>query len=261
MHAYEALLVARMFEPWGERLLDRLQVAAGQDVVDIACGTGSVTRLAAARVGRTGSVVGTDLSARMLAIAGGKPPVAGGAPISYRECPADALDLADHSADVVVCQHGLQFFPERHAALVEMHRVARPGARLGLAVWSEIDLCPPFAGLGNALEQIFGSAAATGFRDGPWGFPDAELLRAEIEHAGFSEVRVETGSLPVVFEGGAEQLLATVATTPIGQQVATLTPDGRAALVGAVGQAVASITDDAGAIRSRTTSNTALAVA
>lgn len=257
---YEDLLAARMFEPWAERLLDQVGASAGQDVIDIACGTGSVARLAAARVGETGSVVGTDLSATMLAIARGKPPVEGGPPICYRECPADALDVADTGFDLVICQHGLQFFPDRRGALLEMRRVARPGARLGLAVWSEIDLCPPLAGLANALEEVLGGEAADGFRSGPWGFPDPDLLRVEIEAAGFSDVRVVVESLPITFEGGAEQLLATVAAAPVGEAVAALGPDGRADLVRAVEREVASIVEE-GVIRSHTTSNTALAVA
>jgi ubiquinone/menaquinone biosynthesis C-methylase UbiE len=74
IETYDELMVPRMFEPWGRLLVDQLEITADEPVLDVACGPGSVARLAAARVGSGGRVVGYDLSAAMLAAARAKPP-------------------------------------------------------------------------------------------------------------------------------------------------------------------------------------------
>lgn len=257
MQAYEDLMVRRMFEPWAQRLVEQVEVAVGEVVVDIACGPGTVARFAAVQVGEGGAVIGCDLNEAMLSIAQVKPPVAGG-PIEYRRCPADSLAIDDDAGDVVVCQQGLQFFPDRAAALREMRRVARSGARLGVSVWAAIDRCPPAAALGAAIEEVLGTEAAAAFRSGPWGFTDPDALAREITAAGFTDVDVRTDTLPIVYEGGAKQLLATLAAAPVGQEVAGLEPKRRTALVDALTRATAPFTED-GEIRSMMAANTGLA--
>jgi len=103
-------------------------------VLDIACGTGVVTRLAAERVGRTGKVIGLDLNPGMLAFAASltasDPPT--NAPITWREASAVNMPLPDAAYDIAYCQLGLQFFSDRPAAIAEMHRVLVSGGRLGI---------------------------------------------------------------------------------------------------------------------------------
>ena len=99
-------------------------------MLDVACGTGTVARLAAARVGSAGAVTGVDLTPGMLAVA--RRIEAEGAPIDWQEASADRLPLPDASADVALCSLGLQFFPDRPAALREMRRVLIPGGRLAV---------------------------------------------------------------------------------------------------------------------------------
>ena len=154
MRVYDEIMVPRMFEPWGNVLLDELALAPGEAVLDIATGPGTIARLAAARVGPSGRVVGCDLSPAMLAIARGKPPIPGAAPISYIECSADALDVPSDSVDAVTCQQGLQFFPDRPAALAEMRRAARGGARLGIAVWGPIEQTPPYDAVAQGIAAV-----------------------------------------------------------------------------------------------------------
>ena len=260
MQVYEDVLVPRMFEPWGERLLDELQVATGENVLDIACGPGSVTRLAARRVGPSGSVTGCDLSPSMLAIARSKPQVESAPPISYLECPADALAVGPGSYDVVICQQGLQFFPNRSSSVQEMHRVLRPGGRLGLAVWAEIEACPPFAAIASALQEVLGADIASSYIGGPWGMSHVDELRSLVGVSGFKEVHVEREVIPVVFESGSEQLLSTLGAAPVGRTVAALEPSQQAAILDALQATAESITTN-GEIRSEMTSNVAIAVA
>jgi ubiquinone/menaquinone biosynthesis C-methylase UbiE len=137
---YERELVPAIFGPWAPRVLDVAAPAAGEWVLDAACGTGVVARLAAERVGADGRVVGFDLNPGMLTVARSLP--AGGAPIGWVQATAGRLPFPDGSFEVVCCQLGLQFFPDRAAALAEMARVLVAGGRLAAMVWRSIDHSP-----------------------------------------------------------------------------------------------------------------------
>ncbi len=151
---YDDLLVPRLFRPWAKLLLDELQLLPGECVVDVAAGPGTVAGLAAERIGRTGRVIATDISPPMLAVARSKPHPAGSASIEYVESGAAPLLVADSVADVVCCQQGLQFFPDRLGALREMHRVLKPTGRLGVAVWDELPTCTIWLAYHRALAAV-----------------------------------------------------------------------------------------------------------
>ncbi len=96
--------------------------------------------------------------------------MADGAAVEYLEAP-DRLPVPDASFDVVACQQGLQFFPDRPAALAEMRRPLRTGGRIGVAVWKRIEESPPFAVLAEAIRQVAGDTLADRYAGGPWGLP------------------------------------------------------------------------------------------
>ncbi len=242
MSFYDEIMVPRLFEPWAELLLDELRPESGQSVLDVACGPGTVTRLAARRVGPSGSVTGCDLSPAMLELARSKTPFDASAPISYLECPADSLDVPDDAFDLVTCQQGLQFFPDRTAALSDMRRVLRPGAQLGVAVWCGIEYCPPFAAMAVALGQVLGADAAKAYEAGPWGLGDSASLVRLVEDSGFKDVTVRRCELPVVFEGGIGQLLLTLHAASVAATIAQLAETDRAALAAALEEACRPIT-------------------
>jgi SAM-dependent methyltransferase len=254
MSFYDEIMVPRLFEPWAELLLNELDPRSGEAVLDIACGPGTVTRLAAVRVGPSGRVTGCDLSPAMLALARSKDALAGSGPIEYLECSADSLGVHNESFDVVTCQQGLQFFPDRPAALAEMRRALRPGGRLGVAVWCDVEDCPPFAALAVAVGQVLGGEEADTYRSGPWGLGDAEALTQLVESSGFSKVNVRKRELPVVFDGGPGQLLLTLQAASVAPALARLSVADQSALAAAVEEATRVITYD-GVIRSRAASH------
>jgi SAM-dependent methyltransferase len=258
LSGYQDPMVRPMFEPWGELLLAAVAVEPGESVLDIACGPGTVTRLAAARVGPSGSIVGCDLSPAMIAIACDKGPVANGAQIEYLEAPADRLPVDDERFDVVVCQQGLQFFPDKPAAVAEMHRALRPGGRLGVAIWTRIEQCPPFAAIAAGITEVLGEELGARYRDGPWGMPRLDELRELISEAGFVDVDARPETLPVVFDGGPTQLIATLLGGALAPEVSALGPDERQRLNAAIARHAEPITVD-GAVRSRLVSNLATA--
>src|SRR5262249_49218459 len=97
---------------------------------DVASGPGTVARVAAKRIGPGGRVVATDISRPMLDVANSKPSSPASAPITYIESPAAPLGVESAAFDFVVCQQGLQLFPDRLAALGEMRRALKPGRQL-----------------------------------------------------------------------------------------------------------------------------------
>jgi SAM-dependent methyltransferase len=217
MRVYDEEMVPRVFEPWARLLVDLLEIRPGEDVLDVACGPGSVARIASERVGAGGRVTACDLSPAMLAIAEAKPPVDGGAPITYLEGSADRLPVDDARFDVITCQQGLQFFPDRPAAVAEMYRALRPGGRAAVAVWTEIERSPAWRALADAIEQVAG---------------------ALFEQAGFEEVRVSTHVLPVKFERGPAQLVLTLAASGVAREIDQLSIERKQLLVEALARAV-----------------------
>src|SRR5262245_34564795 len=107
---YEEILVPTGFRPWATDLLELADLKPGERVLDVACGTGIVARLAAPQVGTTGEVTGLDLNAGMLQVARSLP-APPGASVTWIEGSALAMPLPDASFDVVLCQQGVRFFP------------------------------------------------------------------------------------------------------------------------------------------------------
>lgn len=255
MRIYDEIMVPRLFDPWAALMLDAVDVRDGEDVLDVATGPGTVARLAARRVAARGSVRACDLSPAMLAVARDKATLPGSATIDYRECPADDLPFGDSTQDVVICQQGVQFFPDRPAALAEMRRTLREGGRLGIAVWCAVERNPMFYGLGCAIASVFGDEAADAYWAGPWGLPDGEFLASLVADAGFHRVRLEERSVPTLFEGGPEQALQTLLAAPtLAPRIAALAAEGRETLRRAAIECLASVSTD-GEIRTITTSN------
>jgi ubiquinone/menaquinone biosynthesis C-methylase UbiE len=126
---YESQFVPAFFAQWAPRLLDAAGVGDGQRVLDVACGTGVLARAAAERVGRSGSVVGIDLSEAMLAVARRVRP-----DLAWRQGDAADLPFSDGEFDVVVSQMAMMFFPDPTAALRQMRRVVRPSGTVGVLV-------------------------------------------------------------------------------------------------------------------------------
>ena len=223
---YERYAVRYILGPWAPGLLDVAGVRAGEDVLDVACGTGAVARVAAERVGASGRVTGLDLNAGMLAVARSLPAPPGAA-ITWIERSALDTRLPAGSFDVVVCQQGLQFLPDKIAALREMHRVLAPGGRLAISVWRTTGVYN--SAVGKALRQHIGMDAASRFcasRDVP---ADEELLRLAVA-AGFHHVKLHVQRTIVRLPSPEEFVLGHLAATPVASEVRAMSSPARAAL-------------------------------
>jgi ubiquinone/menaquinone biosynthesis C-methylase UbiE len=138
--AYEPLWEAQLAEP-REALLQLASLRSGEHVLDVACGTGLVTLEAARAVGRSGQVLGVDLSERMTDVARQRATEQRVSNVSFMRMDAQKLALPDASFDVALCALGLMYVPDPEQALRDMRRVLRPGGRLVLAVWGDRSQC------------------------------------------------------------------------------------------------------------------------
>jgi ubiquinone/menaquinone biosynthesis C-methylase UbiE len=161
----------------------------GERVLDVACGTGGVTRRVAHVVGATGTVVGVDVNEGMLSMACTVPQRHDGPPIEWHHSDAAALPFPDAAFDVVCCQYGLEFFANRAAGLREMARVLVPGGRLVLRVWRALERQPFYLALIEVLERQVRPGVAAPIRDA-FTLADAAELRALVAEAGFRAVRI-----------------------------------------------------------------------
>lgn len=175
---YDEFFVPALFRQWAGRIVGAAAIAAGERVLDVACGTGVLACAAAERAGSSGSVVGLDLNPEMLAVARRK-----ATRIEWRDGRAESIPFPNESFDAVVSQFGLMFFEDRHTALREMYRVLRPRGRLAVALCDAIDHSQGYAVLAELLQRLFGASVADAFR-APFVLGDAERLHALCAEAG-----------------------------------------------------------------------------
>jgi ubiquinone/menaquinone biosynthesis C-methylase UbiE len=223
---YERYVVPYLLGPWAPELVELAALRPGERVLDLACGTGVVARLAAAKVGTTGHVTGLDLNAGMLAVARSLPPLPGTS-ITWVEGSAVALDLPDAAFDVIVCQQGFQFFPDQPAALREMHRVLVPGGRVLLSVWKSAG--PYNTAVGEALERHVDAETATRYR-AAWVVPVAEEFHRLLVNAGFHAVQIRSSVMTIRLPPVEAFVLGHLAATPVAGAVAALSEEQRTAL-------------------------------
>ncbi len=220
---YEDHFVPAIGTPFALRLLATAQLAPGERVLDVACGTGLAARLAAEAVGPQGTVAGLDPTPGMLELARSVSP----AGIDWYEAPAESMPLPDASFDVVLCSMGLQFFEDKVQGLREMRRVLAPGGR---AVVSTPGPIPPlFEAIDAALTDHVGSEASC-FVHAVFSVHDPAEARELFVAAGFDEVEVETGTIPLRVDPPADFFWQYVQSTPLAAVAARLDEAARAAL-------------------------------
>jgi ubiquinone/menaquinone biosynthesis C-methylase UbiE len=185
-------MVPAVFEPWARDLLDAAAPGPGMRLLDVACGTGIVARLAASRVAPAGRVAALDANESMLAMARAQ---SAGTSIEWHSGDAARLPFGDAEFERVLCQQGLQYFPDRLAALREMKRVLTPGGRVALSVFRS---SLGHETLRRAAAPYIGEPAAAIVME-PFSFPRAAELAGLLEQAGLPIVRMQSKTLTARF--------------------------------------------------------------
>lgn len=210
---YERRLASAVTSLWAADLVERVDVDAADRVLDVACGTGIVARAAAERAG-PGYVVGLDINPAMLAVA-----QAESAEVEFVRGSAVALPFDDDSFDVVLCQLGLQFFPDRGKALAQMRRVLVDGGRLGLSVYGPIEHNPGTLAIANALDHYLGTAASQTKR-AEHVLSYSTLVHKLITDAGFDDITITTETKHARFASASEWVDVQLTATPLASLLA-----------------------------------------
>jgi ubiquinone/menaquinone biosynthesis C-methylase UbiE len=185
---YDRLLVPLIFEAYARDLAKRVATAQPQDVLETAAGTGVVTRAVAALL-PDAHIVATDLNQPMLNYA--KAQHSQNNRIEWKQADALALPFDDQVFDVVACQFGVMFFPDKVRSYREARRVLRPGGRFFFSVWDRI--------FENAFADVVTQALVSFFPNDPprflaripHGYYDADRIREELDAAGFSDISID----------------------------------------------------------------------
>ena len=222
---YQSFFVPAIAMPVSGELLRRAALQPGTRVLDIACGTGVITRAAAEQVGPTGLVTGIDIAPDMLAVAKATP--AAGAPITWQEADAGALPLPDRSYDLALCQMGLMFIEDRAGVLAEVRRVLTAGGRMVINTPGRIH--PVFEAMEQAivdnLNPNLGAFVTTVFS-----MHDPSALASLMREAGFTKVVSEEYTATFDLPGPAEFLWNYINLTPMSTLVASAPEEAKEAL-------------------------------
>jgi ubiquinone/menaquinone biosynthesis C-methylase UbiE len=187
---YDRGMVPLIFEPYAADIAERAAFLSPGAVLETAAGTGVVTRALAPKPSPGATYTVTDLNQPMLDYAASRQPP--DARIEWRQADALALPFANESFDLVCCQFGAMFFPDRTSGYREARRVLKPGGHFLFNVWDRIEENVFADDVTNALARIFPNDPPRFMARTPHGYHDVALIRRELEAAGFSRVEIET---------------------------------------------------------------------
>ena len=186
---YDRMMVPLIFEPYAADLAKRVAEAAPRAVLETAAGTGVVTRAMASRLPASVHITATDLNQPMLDYAMTRQP--DDKRISWKQADALALPFDDQSFDVVACEFGAMFFPDKVQGYKEARRVLKPGGRLLFNVWDKISENDFAHTIAQALAEVFPDDPPRFMERTPHGYHDGKQIRAELAEAGFSDVTID----------------------------------------------------------------------
>ncbi len=233
---YEQRLVPLIFEPYAGDLATRAEALRPGRVLEIAAGTGVVTRRLARLLPADVEIVATDLNVPMLDQATA---IGTTRTVQWRQADAMQLPFDDASFDLVVCQHGVMFFPDRRKAYVEARRVLKPGGTLLFNAWDRIEHNQFADVVTNALAAVFPDDPPRFLARVPHGYYDKGVIAAELAAAGFAAPRIETLAARSRADTARIPAIAYCQGTPLRNEIATRDPARMAEATQAATDAIA----------------------
>lgn len=220
---YERLLVPMLFEPYARDLADRVALAKPRRVLETCAGTGALTREIARRLPQDARIVATDLNPPMLEQARAR---LSDPRVTTKQADALALPFEDASFDVVACQFGAMFFPDKVRGYAEARRVLAPGGVLLFNVWDELST--------SEIEHVVTESVATMFpRDPPrflartpHGYHDAARIRDELSRAGMVHVEIDSVEKTSRAPSARDAAVALCQGTPLRNEIEARDPSG-----------------------------------
>ncbi|VVD59036.1 Ubiquinone/menaquinone biosynthesis C-methyltransferase UbiE [Pandoraea eparura] len=187
---YDTLMVPLIFETYAIDTATLVAATSPKSVLETAAGSGAVTRALAPKLGPDARYVVTDLNQPMLDYAASRQPA--DARIKWQQADALALPFDDASFDVVVCQFGAMFFPDKAAGYAEARRMLRAGGRFVFSVWDRIEENAFADEVTEAVGALFAHDPPRFLARTPHGYYDLARIREDLSHAGFIHIEIET---------------------------------------------------------------------
>lgn len=229
----------KIMEPWTDDLIRSAGCRDGDRVLDVACGTGTIANHINLISGKLCTITGIDINEGMLSVARQNPQ------IEWHQGSATDLPFEPGSFEVVLCQQGLQYFPDRGVAMREMARVLSPGGRLALNVWGALERQPFHAALIDGIGEFLGAEARAAF-DAAFSLNTVEELRRLANDAGLQNVRVRFEHRTLRYPAPAGLVVGFMGTTPVTPQFLALPDERKQGFVAYVVEQLAGYVDDAG---------------
>jgi ubiquinone/menaquinone biosynthesis C-methylase UbiE len=214
---YDTYSGPAIFDRWAEDFVRRLPTQIDADVLEIACGTGLLTRRLRERLAPGVRLVATDLNGAMLDYARrrlGEPPG-----VEWQTADATVLPFPDGSFGAVVCQLGIMFVPDKAAAMREARRVLASGGLFAFLVWDKLDLNPHAKAASDAIGALLPGDPVASFVNVPFGFNDEALIRRFLADSGFTAVRIERAEIEIVSPAARSLAIGAIRGTPRGLMI------------------------------------------
>jgi ubiquinone/menaquinone biosynthesis C-methylase UbiE len=233
--------------PVTERMLELTAPRAGERVLELASGPGSLALAASPLVGEDGEIVVSDVASEMTAIAAARATARSLRNVTARDIDLEAIDEPDGSFDVVLCREGMMLVPDPARAASEIRRVLRPDGRAAVAVWGPRERNPWLSLIFDAISDELGVPIPPPNVPGPFSLDDADVLASVVSGAGLSDVRVTEVGVPLR-AGSVSEWSSRVAALagPLANMLAALPADAARALRGRLEEAAQPYVTEAG---------------
>lgn len=210
---YHNFLGPMIFADYAKDMARRLQLRPGQRVLELACGTGIVTKEIVAKLPPDGTLLATDLAEGMLNVA--REQVAGDPRVTYQAMDACELTYSEGAFDAIACQYGLMFFPDKVKAMSHARRVLAPGGHYVFNVWDSLDHNPIPRAVHQTLAGLFPENPVPFLAKMPFGWSDRAEIERVVRAGGFENCEIETVGFPTTSPTAHDAARAWCEGTPI----------------------------------------------
>jgi ubiquinone/menaquinone biosynthesis C-methylase UbiE len=233
---YDRHLGPALFTPYAQNLARRLAPLTSGSLLELAAGTGRVTRELASALPAAVAITATDLNQAMLDFAVTQPTAR---PVTWRQADALALPFADAEFDAVICQFGVMFFPDKVAGFREARRVMKPGGSLLFSVWDRAEANALSQATADALAALFPVDPPLFIVRTPHGYHDRAAVERDVRAAGFATVEIETVTLTSRLPSAADMAIGLCQGSPLRNEIEARRPGELAAVTEAITRAIA----------------------